>query len=202
MDADESVYGNCIDDAFFDAVAAVLAAHPAGLSEYELLSRLREAGYFSFLGDSPWEQHALFCAHFLLFHTLYRLRDRAWQGRQADVEISPLRIRWLPCRDAEAALAEPDQLRAYYLDLANLEQTTADDVERLIASFWVRMQRQDRRAEALAELGLSDPVDDITIRRAYRRLAMRHHPDRGGDKERLQAIHAAVEVLLKPVRSS
>ncbi len=68
----------------------------------------------------------------------------------------------------------------------------------LVGAFWARLGRRERRAEALAQLGLADPVDDDTVKRAYRRLAMEHHPDRGGDKERLQAINAAARLLLKP----
>ncbi len=185
-----------LDDEFLERVADLLQQHPAGLSEHQLLRLLQEAGYFPFLGASPWEPHALFCAHFLLFHALYRLRDRAWERREAQLEIAPLNIRWQRYRATEAALASPDSLREYYLDLSNLEQTSARDVERLLASFWVRFQRQDQRAGALDQLGLSDPVDDATIKRTYRQLAMRHHPDRGGDTARLQALNAAVRVLL------
>lgn len=185
-----------LGDEFLDRVAELLQRHPTGLSEHGLLRLLQEADYFPFLGVSPWEPHALFCAHFLLFHALYRLRDRAWERREAQVEISPLNIRWQAYSASEAALARPDTLREYYLDLANLEQTSARDVDELLAAFWVRFQRQDQRAEALQELGLSDPVDDVTIKRTYRQLAMRHHPDRGGDTARLQLLNAAVRVLL------
>jgi curved DNA-binding protein CbpA len=38
-------------------------------------------------------------------------------------------------------------------------------------------------------------VDDATIKRRYRRLAMRHHPDRGGDGVRLREINAALATL-------
>ena len=66
----------------------------------------------------------------------------------------------------------------------------------MIASFWRRLGRFDKREEALAELGLQDPVDDQTIKMTWRRLAMEYHPDRGGDNERLQAINAAVDCLI------
>ena len=182
-------------DAFFQAVSRLLEQSPDGLSEHDLL-RLLHADYFSFLGDSPWQPHALFCAHFLLFHALYRLRDDAWQAARAHLEISPLCIRWLPYRSAAGAVATPDSLREYYLDLANLEDTSAEDVDELLASFWIRFQGQEGRAGALQELGLADPVDDATIKRTYRQLVMQHHPDRGGDTQRLQAINAAVDLLL------
>ena len=185
-----------LGDEFLDRLADLLQRHPAGLSEHQMLRLLQDADYFPFLGASPWEPHALFCAHFLLFHALYRLRDRAWQRREAQIEISPLNIRWQAYRASDAGLARPDGLRDYYLDLTHLERTSARDVDELLAAFWMRFQSQDQRAEALMELGLSDPVDDATIKRTYRQLAMRHHPDRGGDTARLQALNAAVEVLL------
>jgi hypothetical protein len=185
-----------LSEEFLAAVEGLLHRHPAGLSEHQLLRLLHDAGYLPFLGASPWEPHALFCAHFLLFHALYRLRDRSWQAQQAHLEIRPLNIRWQPYQDGQGGLARPDTLREYYLDLANLEQTSARDVDALLAAFWGRFQRHDQRAEALLELGLSDPVDDATIKRTYRQLVMRHHPDRGGETARLQVINAALRVLL------
>jgi hypothetical protein len=185
-----------LGEEFLASVAGLLHQHPAGLSEHQLLRRLYDAGHLPFLGASPWEPQALFCAHFVLFHALYRLRDRAWQAQQAHLEIRPLNIRWQPYHGGQGGLARPDTLREYYLDLSNLEQTSARDVDALLAAFWVRFQRRDQRAAALMELGLSDPVDDATIKRTYRQLVMQHHPDRGGETERLQVINAAVKALL------
>ena len=36
------------------------------------------------------------------------------------------------------------------------------------------------------------------IKRAYRTLARTHHPDRGGDANMFQQIHAAHEILSDP----
>lgn len=105
-----------------------------------------------------------------------------------------------PCPDGTGHLpATPDPLRAYYLDLTHLEKTGKQEVLQLLDAFWQRYTRHDRRAEALAELGLADPVDYLEIKRSYRELAMEHHPDRGGEMEKLQAINAAME-LLEPLR--
>lgn len=177
-------------------LAGILVRHPEGIGEHALLGLLRDE-YFPFLGESPWRPHVLFCAHFLLFHGLYQLRDRAWLAGQAHIEISAMNIRWLPYCSQSDALVRPDSLRNYYLDLSNLENTSERDVDELLASFWSRFQSLEARAEALQKLGLEDPVDAATIKKTYRQLAMRHHPDRGGDTERLQAINGAVAVLLK-----
>lgn len=185
-----------LPDVFYAAIEQEIDAHPQGIREYELITALRARGFFDFLPPPPAQPHQLFRAHFLLFHALYRLKDRLSVSRQAYLQIEPLSIRRLPWNDGEEALSLPDPLRAYYLDWDNLDNTTEDDVSDLIASFWKQFGRFDERDQALAELGLTDPVDNETIKLTWRRLAMEHHPDRGGDDGRLQAINAAVDHLL------
>ncbi len=55
------------------------------------------------------------------------------------------------------------------------------------------MQRQ----QALAVLGLPPTATSQQIKRCYRTLAKRHHPDRGGDQRQMQKIIAAYEYLMK-----
>ena len=47
-------------------------------------------------------------------------------------------------------------------------------------------------------LGVSSNASDDEIKRAYRTLSLKHHPDRGGDKARFQEISAANDVLSDP----
>src|SRR3546814_10270661 len=96
------------------------------------------------------------------------------------------------------SLAEQDALRAYDLDLSNLRDTDEDDVERLLASFWTRMQGSDEKRAALELFELdraSQPLTLELIKRRYRRLVGLHHPDRGGSTQRLQSINLAMEIL-------
>lgn len=44
-------------------------------------------------------------------------------------------------------------------------------------------------------LGVEKTASQDDIKRAYRRLASQHHPDKGGDKERFQEIQQAYSVL-------
>ena len=44
-------------------------------------------------------------------------------------------------------------------------------------------------------LGVDKSADSKTIKKAYRKLAMKHHPDKGGDPEKFKEINAAHEVL-------
>ena len=47
-------------------------------------------------------------------------------------------------------------------------------------------------------LGLEPDVDTSEIRRAFRTLAKRHHPDEGGDEELFKQIGIAFYVLSDP----
>jgi DnaJ family protein A protein 2 len=50
------------------------------------------------------------------------------------------------------------------------------------------------------ELGVETKATATEIKKAYRKLAREHHPDRGGDQEKFKAISNAYEVLSDPNR--
>ena len=47
-------------------------------------------------------------------------------------------------------------------------------------------------------LGVGADASEEDIKRAYRTLAMKHHPDRGGDQAKFQEIQEAYSVLTDP----
>ena len=47
-------------------------------------------------------------------------------------------------------------------------------------------------------LGVSPQADAKEIKKAYRRLAGKHHPDKGGDEARFKEINEAYETLSDP----
>lgn len=47
-------------------------------------------------------------------------------------------------------------------------------------------------------LGLKRGASEADIKKAYRSMAMKHHPDRGGDEKKFKDISAAYEVLSDP----
>jgi DnaJ-domain-containing protein 1 len=53
------------------------------------------------------------------------------------------------------------------------------------------------RQQALAVLGLPPDATRQQIKRRYRELAKKYHPDRGGDQKEMRRIIAAYQVLMK-----
>lgn len=172
----------------------LLSAIPEGVSEHALIRRLANEGRSPFADGSLLDELQLFRAHFVLFHLLYSLRDRLRKEMRGDLRISPLNIALAPYSPGCAGLTETDPLRDYYLDLENLS-ATREDVRRLLESFHERVAAVGEREEALALLGLEGSADYGTVKRRYRKLAMRHHPDRGGDTGTLQRLNRAMDVL-------
>ncbi len=119
------------------------------------------------------------------------------------VSISALCIQLLPYAEGSDELALQDPLRAYYLDLSNLRDTREEDVQRLLESFWTRMQGGDEKRAALELFELDaepQPLTLAAIKLRYRQLVSLHHPDRGGSTTRLQSINLAMEILQRYYR--
>jgi curved DNA-binding protein len=55
-------------------------------------------------------------------------------------------------------------------------------------------------ANAYETLGVPKGASDEEIKRAYRKLAGQHHPDKGGDTAKFQEIQSAYETLTDPVK--
>jgi len=51
-------------------------------------------------------------------------------------------------------------------------------------------------------LGVAENANDEEIKKAYKRLAMKHHPDRGGDQAKFQEIQEAYDILTNPEKKA
>lgn len=176
----------------------LLRETPDGCSEYGLIQQLKARHSTHIPNLALTDKLVLFRTHFLLFNALYRLRDRLWQDGSAHLLINPLCVQLLPYVAGTPALSEQDPLRDYYLDLRHLRETGEEEVEKLLTSFWKRMQGGDEKRAALElfELDAHDrPLDLAAVKYRYRQLVSQHHPDRGGSHERLQSINLAMEIL-------
>jgi hypothetical protein len=184
---------------------AILKEQPEGISEYDLLRALERQYQVPFAKAPFGSDFALFQAHFLLFNALYRLRDRLADANPSwQLEIHALCIALRPSDKSQSAralvagaqaLTPADPLRAYYLDINQLAATDCEQIAELLGDFWMRYFALESRAAALAVLGLADPVDRQEVRRRYRELAMRLHPDRGGTAEAFQRLQSARQLL-------
>lgn len=69
-------------------------------------------------------------------------------------------------------------------------------LDEILDETFERLERHSPRKTALETLGLERSASLQEIRSAYHKLATAHHPDRGGDVGRFNAIQNAYEVLL------
>ncbi|MGD8592280.1 MAG: DNA-J related domain-containing protein [Gammaproteobacteria bacterium] len=186
-----------INEDLFHWIHDCLQQRHDGISEHDLLKLMMGDDCSGTWSNAFRNNHSLFKAHFLLFNILYQLRNRLLEQKLGYLDINPVKIRLLPYREGEDSLESYDALMDYYLDFSNLENTSAREVDEMLAGFYIKLSSNDKREHALRILGLEDPVDVHTIKKQYRRLAMEHHPDRGGDKALLQEINSAVKILIR-----
>lgn len=182
---------------FDEVLLGLLEQAPAGIDEHSLIKRLAVAYPESLFArqDALRDPLLLFQLHFLLFHQLYRLSDAlAATGRQLTVHTLRIAIESRPPAGTGLSLGDP--LRDYYMDWSQWAETHAADVQRLLDAFWRGASATCAEAnEALALFGLQEPVEPGAIKRRYRQLVWRHHPDRGGDTNEIQRINAAMLIL-------
>jgi DnaJ-domain-containing protein 1 len=181
-----------------DLIASYLA-DGTQCSEFELIKWLQAPDQGVFRADAMSDSVTLFRSHFLVMHCLYQLRNHWLTEQRGFLEISALNIILRPVSERaehtlKSAIAQQDPLAAYYLDLNELE-TDEESIDALLNDFWRRMVIPDNYDADLATLELQPPVDSISVRQQYRRLAMRYHPDKGGDGEQFRRVSAAYQRL-------
>jgi hypothetical protein len=192
-----------------DTLVVILNEYPQGLSEHDLLKRLQNPPYSLFAEEAFRDPLILFQTHFLLFHCLYRLREQYIIQGIGDIEISALLIKKqtrqntpLDSKNGKELnlLSQHDPLAQYYLDWSHFNNTDKDDVESLLNSFWQKMWTPSTCSssslrEALTLMELDKPIPLAELKVQYRRLANRHHPDKGGDGEKFKKICHAFQQL-------
>lgn len=184
-----------------DSIEDILLTSKGKITEFELLKALIARNESGFSSEVFSDEFTLFQSHFLLFHILYVLRDRLLKEKASDLRIECLHIEILPlAREVNPNdVSRNDKLREYYLDLKNLESTTPGDVRDMLKSFWKKFTSFEKRESALKTMGLNPDASESEIKSKYRELAREHHPDKGGDAEKLIEINAAMEILKSSV---
>lgn len=167
--------------------------------EYDLINSLVSDGVLA--NDYGATSLGLFQTHFLVKNALYHLQPVFLQMGMTLV-IEPIHIYLEECgaeqpeqQSVSAAAAESPKVAEYYLDWSHFVQASEESVDSLLQSFWQRYIALDAKAEALALFDLDASATFPEIRRRYRQLAMQHHPDRGGCKNKIAELNQAMAVL-------
>ncbi len=200
-----------------DVLELLLEETPQGFAEHQLLTLLQKPPHSFFIAGALRDPLVLFQSHFLLFHCLYLLRMKWQKNQYANLEISALRIQKTafidPCTAyehikidrhiKERVISQSDPLAQYYLDWTHFASTTSDDVDSLLNRFWKKMwvpQQEEEIQQALMLMELENPIPLPDLKVQYRRLAQRHHPDKGGDSEHFKKICQAFHQLKQCAR--
>jgi DnaJ-domain-containing protein 1 len=179
------------------AVLKLLTEADAAITEHQLMKTLEQDNkHFSELAES--QNLALFQKHFLIMNALYQLQQRLLDEK-VYLHISPLAI-YMQSANIESVqlLAEfnnDEHLRCYYTDWQNFQQASESQVNKLLDQFWQRYSLQEKKLDAYQVLALPVSAPWCEVQKNYRKLAARHHPDRGGDAVRFIAIRQAYEIL-------
>ncbi|GMM68596.1 DNA-J related domain-containing protein [Alteromonas sp. MTD1] len=213
------------NEVLIDAIDTLQEELQEGISEYALISLLQAPPFNLFDERCLSDQSTLFKTHFILFHCLYRLQQHYLKANKGYLEIHALRIQLkvFNCKQEPTSdeysrqnsvnVSEQDELAKYYLDWSNYK-TTDKEIDALLASFWERFVKggHDNLANASSEginaarNQLAIPVD-VTLSRSvlkqyYRKALQLAHPDKGGCKERAQAVIASYKLLVPHVTAS
>ncbi|AVJ56349.1 molecular chaperone DnaJ [Idiomarina sp. OT37-5b] len=191
------------DIAILTAALADLLQQKSQWTEHQLIETLQKPPYELLEAGALRDPLSLFQTHFLIFHCLYRLRADWRERQQADLTINTLKIETLPWQAGEAGLQPHDPLADYYLDLTQLTGTTCADVEALLDDFWRKMGAHKPSAgaqmpyeQACEVMEVAPPLTAPQVKRQYRRLIHRHHPDKGGSLVKMQTIKKAYQTLM------
>jgi hypothetical protein len=136
---------------------------------------------------------------------LYQLQEALFPDKWLQVESMSIILSSLVTGiDSEHQIIDLDNpLRSYYTDWTNYDATEGE-VKRLLNQFWQRYREyvgsgsalNMNRIKALTLFKLPIDASDSDIRKRWRRLALRWHPDRdNGDAERFRVLCEAWHVL-------
>jgi len=162
----------------------------------------------------------LFEKHFLLYRRLWLFDDelRAFSGQRLWIRsirstlLEPPergRCDWLhpetgnycleplPCLHHNNLYPELNSMKSYYWDWSNLQTMTPERLKGLMNGFFRWAASAPSRTEALALFELPATATPAEVRRRWKDLCKKNHPDRGGDLEVFQRLSAAWD-LLKP----
>jgi hypothetical protein len=150
----------------------------------------------------------LFRTHFYIFHQLYVLKKQLITHYQGDINIHTLGSYYMdkPVNDQEknkldknkdTQLHQHDGLLHYYLDWKPLFETDAAEIGRLKQFIGSGISQPYALKNAFERFQLTPPTNELAIKKAYRKLAIKHHPDKGGRIQDIQRINEEKSLLIR-----
>ncbi|WP_413702401.1 DNA-J related domain-containing protein [Psychromonas sp. KJ10-10] len=189
-----------IDNPLIWPLLTLLKASPENNKIHHLASELQHQGLLPDLDIDA--DKALFKRNFLLMNALYQLQEMLlpeyWLQIQAlDIQLSMQ----LPI-DLQLELDTDISLRQYYLNWEHFE-TSAQEVESLLSQFWHKYGRalgnagtEMDKSHAFQVFELDKNASQQVIRRQWRKLALKWHPDRdSGDAVKFRLVCEAWQIL-------
>ncbi len=189
------------DPVLTEALHALQPHFVDGLSEYALIKMLQQPPWCVFKSVDLADSLVMFRCHFVLFNALYNLSEDWREQGVGELDIHTLKIRLLPATQHNPGLTDHDNLKAYYLNWDNFTATTSDDVDALLDDFWQRMSTGNvaagdvQKARQIMGFEQEDALSLMAVKKRYRQLLQRHHPDKGGDTAKAQQISSAYRML-------
>ena len=131
-----------------------------------------------------------------------RLRE-AIAAQEAEIRAAEAEIRRR--REVESVereiAAQEAEIRAAEAELRRREEAEKRDDEELRRRTEARRTRDDEALRKTTEpslyaaLGVENDATDAELKKAFRRLCLKHHPDKGGDAETFSRLRDAYDVL-------
>lgn len=176
-------------------ILEVLKQQASGWKVHTLAQHLTELSLMPTLDEDASKD--LFKRNFLIMNALYQLQALLFPKQWLQVEAMDIAL--MPMfRHVEHMIDPHEPLREYYTDWQHYDASQGE-VKRLLNEFWTRYQRfvgidtrQLDRQQALRLFDLPMDASHFEIRKRWRKLALRWHPDReNGSAERFRILCAA-----------
>ena len=128
-------------------------------------------------------------------HMLYQLQNDYLRKKQYCLNIQSIKIERVNYIASSDGITQHNPVKEYYLDISHYFETSENEVNELLNSFWKKYLAQDDKQQALNTLELAANSSYAAIKKQYRLLAQKHHPDKGGCGQHLAKINAAKHIL-------
>ncbi len=194
---------NEIENPLLWPIFEVLKKHPSGWKVHTLATELRERQLLSCF-DSNAEKD-LFKLNFLIMNALFQLQETLYPDYFVRVEAMDIALLSIRNKQSSFMIDTNSPLREYYTQWSNYEAEQGE-IRRLLDEFWTRYRdfvgserlkvSNVTRSKALRVFELDDGASDLDIRRRWRKLALKWHPDRqSGNSEHFRLVCEAWHVL-------